>query len=760
MEVEAYIMIYEIKNKDNILRIIGEEFYNNNYNKGKILYNNKKINPFKGLFNVKNISKNNLKIRMILSKDCYNKAYMFKDCSSILELKLIYNIHNFMRKEILFNKNKNSDLNNDENKDILFNDNINIFQFSKFEEIPQMKINLRNDCLFEPQISVMNEIFYYCFSLISLTDLLNWDTSNAFDISKLFYNCKNLSFLSDIFNCNTKNVIDTNKMFYNCSSLFTTPYISNWNNKNASNIDEIFSNLRPLISFPNISKWKDNLFYSKFLNNAGLSLNLQDLPIENNNFQDKYELYTNSLFEGRSYLKIKLLYEISGQKKIKIFDEEFVYNNLFKCIMIINNKICSLNDEYEIYNDKMKFLKVILIILNNVKINFSYMFYDCHSLVHFDIISNENKKIKNKITKHTKNNFKYDKFPQETLNKSENSFNTIIEDYNYQIQNNSNLLSFFDYSSENDISIDESEKKEIINSSINYLYSSFKSTDVKNNDNEYFSINKSSFSSSMINIDTKKPEVCVDKNIKYNSLYQSNLKSKKNYIFATNLSYMFYSCSSLLNISGLSKLYVNNVINMNHMFKNCSKLKEIKDIFQLENNKLSNISFMFSNCSSLISIPDISKWNVINVENMSRIFINCKSLSSMPDISNWKTQHVKIMDGIFAGCKLLTSLPDISKWDINSAEDISGIFADCSLITSLPNIAKWKTINIKKMSELFIGCSSLKSLPDISNWNTDLVTDIKKMFVGCSSLNKIPDISKWNTNNIQDISFFFIIVHL
>ena len=170
--------------------------------------------------------------------------------------------------------------------------------------------------------------------------------------------------------------------------------------------------------------------------------------------------------------------------------------------MIINNKICSLNDEYEIYNDKMKFLKVILIILNNVKINFSYMFYDCHSLVHFDIISNENKKIKNKITKHTKsnlNNCKYDKFPQETLNKSENSFNTIIEDYNYQIQNNSNLLSFFDYSSENDISIDESEKKEIINSSINYLYSSFKSTDVKNNDNEYFSINKSSFSSSMIN---------------------------------------------------------------------------------------------------------------------------------------------------------------------------------------------------------------------------------------------------------------------
>ena len=41
MEVEKYKMIYEIKRKDNITRILGEEFYNNNYNKGKIIYYNK-----------------------------------------------------------------------------------------------------------------------------------------------------------------------------------------------------------------------------------------------------------------------------------------------------------------------------------------------------------------------------------------------------------------------------------------------------------------------------------------------------------------------------------------------------------------------------------------------------------------------------------------------------------------------------------------------------------------------------------------------
>ena len=83
---------------------------------------------------------------------------------------------------------------------------------------------------------------------------------------------------------------------------------------------------------------------------------------------------------------------------------------------------------------------------------------------------------------------------------------------------------------------------------------------------------------------------------------------------------MFYGCSSLLKVSGLSKLKV-NYVNLSHMFENCFELKEIKDIFKLNNNinddyELNDISFVFSNCSSLISLPDISNWNISNVENM------------------------------------------------------------------------------------------------------------------------------------------------
>ena len=55
------------------------------------------------------------------------------------------------------------------------------------------------------------------------------------------------------------------------------------------------------------------------------------------------------------------------------------------------------------------------------------------------------------------------------------------------------------------------------------------------------------------------------------------------------------------------------------------KLKGIKNI--------TNMSYMFYDCSSLNSLPDISKWNTSNVNNMSGMFYNCSNLSSLPDIS-------------------------------------------------------------------------------------------------------------------------------
>jgi len=84
------------------------------------------------------------------------------------------------------------------------------------------------------------------------------------------------------------------------------------------------------------------------------------------------------------------------EKIITIFGSKFVKHNKNKCKMIINNQIYSLTDKYEISNDNMKILKIKLLMLNDAKINLSYMFYKCDCLIKFNLMfQNEEKSIEN-----------------------------------------------------------------------------------------------------------------------------------------------------------------------------------------------------------------------------------------------------------------------------------------------------------------------------------------------------------------------------
>ena len=63
-------------------------------------------------------------------------------------------------------------------------------------------------------------------------------------------------------------------------------------------------------------------------------------------------------------------------------------------------------------------------------------------------------------------------------------------------------------------------------------------------------------------------------------------------------------------------------------------------------DKISNMSYMFYRCSSLSSLPDISKWNTNNVTEMSFIFDGCSSLSSLSDILKWNTNNAIYMNNM------------------------------------------------------------------------------------------------------------------
>ena len=94
----------------------------------------------------------------------------------------------------------------------------------------------------------------------------------------------------------------------------------------------------------------------------------------------------------------------------------------------------------------------------------------------------------------------------------------------------------------------------------------------------------------------------------------------------TNTNYLFYNCSSLINID-LSNFDAKNINDMSYMFYQCSSLMSV-DASYLNSQNVINMCYMFCNCSSLINI-DLTYFNTQNVKNMCCMFSGCSSLADI-----------------------------------------------------------------------------------------------------------------------------------
>ena len=393
----------------------------------------------------------------------------------------------------------------------------------------------------------------------------------------------------------------------------------------------------------------------------------------------------SSMFER--YCSIfNIIYEIKKEKLIKIFDTNFVFNNKRKSKMIINNKIYSLSDKYQIIDDNTKFLKIKLLIINREGINLSYMLNDCKSLKKFYIIKEEEQALEDALKMQEKNTEDeiIKKFDVSELN-SKLSNQYYQSNKTYKINNNEDKSSikrkkiYFNYSYLNNNNISDYENEKINENyirSFEYVspLSFYYSCELQNNNKN----ENNSFKTTTSKIIKKESQ---NKSL-YDYFYLLKLSLdntyKRNSIIVSDLSYMFHGCSSLIFISGISKWNTSNVTNISHMFEDCSSLKILPDLSQWKMNKVTNVSKMFSGCASLKSIPDISKWNTESVKNMNGLFCNCSKLELLPDISEWNIENANYLSGIFLNCSSLISLPDISKWNTSNAIFMNGMFYDCS----------------------------------------------------------------------------------
>ena len=263
-------------------------------------------------------------------------------------------------------------------------------------------------------------------------------------------------------------------------------------------------------------------------------------------------------FEKSSLIIILHFYfwinEFNDKKTIRIFHPYFVkrHKHKYRYKIIINNKLYPLAEKYQIFDENMSKLKIKLLVVNDKKIDFSYMFYKYKFLNEFNLLSKE----------------------EEILEKEQGDEN--INEYSESIsENNSNDLDN-QLNSTFTNTYNNSDINTIINQAINIYYKNNYSNENNDSEIKYSTINLSNDFLSHLFSTIKLQNNNND--CEYNSLYENyinlnflnnkrlNINESLDNIIATNLSYMFYGCSSLLSIRGLNKINISNVKNLSHVF--------------------------------------------------------------------------------------------------------------------------------------------------------------------------------------------------
>jgi len=223
---DEIFIIYKIGKDEDSVKIFYSDFVELNKNNCKIIYEEKEYD-LKEEFNIKNLKKEILEIRLKGIMNITNMHAMFYECSSLISLPNISK----------WDTTKITDMSS------LFG------KCTSLITLPDIsKWNTSN-------VTNMHSLFYGCSSLISLPDISKWDTSNVTDMHSMFSECSSLLELPDISKWKIGKVRSVYKMFKKCLSLKNLPDISKWNVSNINNMCGMFFECSSLLSFPDISNW-------------------------------------------------------------------------------------------------------------------------------------------------------------------------------------------------------------------------------------------------------------------------------------------------------------------------------------------------------------------------------------------------------------------------------------------------------------------------------------------------------------------------
>ncbi len=223
----------------------------------------------------------------------------------------------------------------------------------------------------------------------------------------------------------------------------------------------------------------------------------------------------------------------------------------------------------------------------------------------------------------------------------------------------------------------------------------------------------------------------------------------------TSMDFMFYGATSLANIDGASNWDTSKVTNMSYMFYSSRNLTNIDGASNWDTSKVTTMNNMFQNASSLANIDGASNWDTSKVTNMNNMFSNASSLTNIDGASGWDTSSVTGMSYMFYSARNLTNIDGASDWDTSSVTIMSSMFQNASSLTDIDALANWNTSKVTNMSSMFANASSLANIDGASGWDTSKVTNMGSTFYGASALTNIDGASDWDTSSVTNMSYMF-----
>ena len=263
------------------------------------------------------------------------------------------------------------------------------------------------------------------------------------------------------------------------------------------------------------------------------------------------------------------------------------------------------------------------------------------------------------------------------------------------------------------------------------------------------------------------------------------LSKKGDFIANTDMSSMFESCESLVQLTGFDLIKTDNTEDMHRMFKNCRKLTNVTGMirFNWNTSKVKAFDSMFYNVACDDSITtnvtiDVSSFDFSQAQyykknggdgkeviGINKMFYTGYGANNEPD----RTSHIgriifasghKNMDNlnmlqeVFAGCDNLTSLEYFNDISFAKVEKFYRNFYSCPLVESA-DFSKWTFSNEKLVSVtgLFDGLSGLRTL-NLNNLNIPHVTSTAGMFNNVGSLETVY-LNKMTAGKVTSTSYLF-----